>query len=210
MEGHYGGAPVGSLLTENEVVGLCRKSKGLEKEDINDIIEELFAEKNVPPTDHPFYIEFIRVYESLENESLFREEDRIIEKAMANDQYVLKKQEKCQEILSDIKCQLDDPKLYHLLKYQVNRNFSSKYLRSKYKQHPLKMSVYWMDVFLRPVFRTPSKYNSKKARKKIVSDIIRLHKEKKSPIDLARLREDYRSVLKYTYKRPDGRRDIYW
>jgi hypothetical protein len=150
------------------------------------------------------------IYDSLREKAVEREENRLSKKAMAEDRYVARRQQKCQDFLLEIKNSLDEPKLYHLLQNQINKNFMSKYIRNKYKQLPLKMTVYWMDIYMRPIFKAPSKFSSLRAKKKIVSDIRRLNQEKTSPVDLARLRENYKTLLKYYYKRSDGRGNIYW
>lgn len=82
------GNNVGSLFTFPEVVELCNNSVDLNVEEIMNMIEEKLLEKNAPGVDHPFYIEFSNIYESLKDEAKLREEERICAKAMADDKYV--------------------------------------------------------------------------------------------------------------------------
>lgn len=204
------GNPVGSLLTFQEVINLCNLSKGLTRNEIIEKVDEYLTEKKAPTQNDAFYQDLIMIYDSLREKAVEREENRLSKKAMAEDRYVARRQQKCQDFLLEIKNSLDEPKLYHLLQNQINKNFMSKYIRNKYKQLPLKMTVYWMDIYMRPIFKAPSKFSSLRAKKKIVSDIRRLNQEKTSPVDLARLRENYKTLLKYYYKRSDGRGNIYW
>lgn len=201
------GDRIGPIFTSAMLRGAMEEMKNYPFLKVDDVLEEAVYLEGGPDVEHEFYSTCVDLVNEFQDKAILRAENRIAQQGMAKDNYSTKRIKTCQRMVTKVLCQMDNPRLSYLLSHRINKNYQNEYLRKSFKQQPLKFSVYWVDAYMRTneIMKAPSKA----CIKKIVKEIKELHVQKTSQIDCARLRENYKSLLKYYYKTADGSKVIY-
>jgi hypothetical protein len=201
------GNRIGPIFTSEMLRGAMEEMKKYPFLKVDDVLEEAAYLEGAPAEGHEFYSTCIELFNEFEDEAILRDENKIAQRGMRNDRYTSKRVKTCQRMVEKILHQMDKPHMAYLLSHRINKNYQNEYLRKSYKQQPLKFSVYWVDSYMRAneIMKAPSKI----CIKKVVREIEELHKQKTSKTDCARLRENYKTLLKYYYKTVDGKKAIY-
>lgn len=197
----------GNIFTSKLLRGSMEKKAQYPLLKVEDILQESVSLVGAPEEGHHFYQTCIELFEEYKDQAILRVENRIAERGMANDNYTCKRIVSCQRMINKMVKHMDNPNSSHLLSHRINKNYSNAYLRKKFKQQPLKFSIYWVDEYMRAnaIMKAPSKI----CIKKVVDELRQLDKVKTSETDRARLRENYKTLLKYYYKSADGNTVIY-
>lgn len=106
---------------------------------------------------------------------------------MAADRHTKKKVLLAENLVAKLKMELDDPNLYFLLDYQVNKLYPHPKIRRKNKELPIKMMTQYMDKLMHRYLRAPSKWNTKKRLHYIAIYIKNTFQMHHSDEDMAKL-----------------------
>lgn len=204
------GDPVGPLFTYDRIKSILDDPFYLTEAmfEPDEVIQSNLLEMGAPAEDDKRYQDFVKTFEKYESIARSRDAERREQRMMAADRYVMKKQVAATKAIEKIKKYADDPNISHLFNHRVNKNFSNPYLRKKYKQRPIKMSVFWVERLFRNMLSAPSKLSSKELRD-LARALKRGQGEEKNKRDLGRLGETYKTLLKYYYEESDGFKNFY-
>jgi hypothetical protein len=191
------GDGVGPILLKDMLLALCEEARMISPTErclINEKLEALGA----PSASDSRYEDFVQTYEANISIALDKQHERKEQRQMAMDRYVRVRVETARKFISDLMESVDDPNIASFLNYRENINFHNPYLRLKYNQRPIKMCVYWVDKVLREHLKAPSRMNNKRI-KQLSNQLKEAYKIKTSKEDLARLRFNHKTLLKWYY-----------
>ena len=203
------GEKVGSIMTKsviNPVLGRIfeefRRGNISNVEQVEQMVDDYIVDVvGAPSVDDPGYEIFINAYRRHFDDAELGCLKNIQDGKMCNDRYVEKKRDATKKAIERIENKLM-PELRFLMAYLHNPSYYQPILRNKYQQHCIKMYFQFVDEILREYLERPSKIQGALLMR-IVQEIERRFYDRNLS-DMAELRYNFRTALKWYYKSQTG------
>ena len=148
-----------------------------------------------PELDNPKYTKLVEAYDKNFKQAVKRLLENKDNQVMVSDRHTKKKVTIAENLIDKLKMELDNPNLYYLLGYQVNKLYSNPKIRRQNKELPIKMSIAYMNRLMNRYLKAPSKINTKKKLHHLANVIKNASNLYHSDEDMAKLVFDHKKIV---------------